>query len=74
LPGARAIPCLRGIFRSRDLRFRAGPAADPTPADVELAAWTIHTVHGAPAVVLVHGYKTSREEMLPWARFIHDAG
>lgn len=41
---------------------------------VELAAWTMHTVHGAPAVVLVHGFKTSREEMVPWARFLHDGG
>lgn len=41
---------------------------------VELAAWTVHTVHGAPAVVLVHGFKTSREEMVPWARFLHDGG
>jgi len=41
---------------------------------VELAAWTMHTVHGAPAVVLVHGFKTSRQEMVPWARFLHDGG
>ena len=52
------------------------------PADVvmedlrfaDLGAWTAHSVHGAPAVVLVHGFKTSREEMLPWARFLHDGG
>jgi uncharacterized protein len=40
----------------------------------ELAAWTVHSVHGAPAVVLVHGFKTSREEMIPWARFLNDGG
>ncbi len=57
-----------------DLRFKAGAVGDLTPANVELAAWSIHTVHGAPAVVLVHGFRSSREEMLPWARFIHDAG
>lgn len=58
-----------------DLRFTVGPDVPPSPVrDVELAAWTLHTVHGAPAVVLVHGFKTSREEMIPWARFLHDAG
>jgi pimeloyl-ACP methyl ester carboxylesterase len=58
-----------------DLRFTVGPDVPPGPVrDVELAAWTLHTVHGAPAVVLVHGFKTSREEMIPWARFLHDAG
>jgi pimeloyl-ACP methyl ester carboxylesterase len=57
-----------------DLRLAVGPDGEPTRLDVELAAWTIHTTHGAPAVVLVHGFKTSREEMLPWARFLHDGG
>ncbi len=57
-----------------DLRFKAGPDGDHTHADVELAGWAIHTFHGAPAVVLVHGFKSSREEMLPWARLFHDAG
>jgi len=56
-----------------EVRFKNGPNA-PTNADVDLAGWTIHSVHGAPAVVLVHGFKSSRQEMLPWARFIHDAG
>jgi uncharacterized protein len=56
-----------------DLRFSAG-ADSELQSGVELAGWTIHTVHGAPAVVLVHGFKTSREEMVPWARFLHDAG
>jgi uncharacterized protein len=58
-----------------DLRFSVGADVGPSPVkDVELAAWTVHTVHGAPAVVLVHGFKTSREEMVPWARFLHVAG
>lgn len=56
-----------------EVRFKSGPNA-LTNADMELAGWTIHSVHGAPAVVLVHGFKSSRQEMLPWARFIHDAG
>jgi pimeloyl-ACP methyl ester carboxylesterase len=57
-----------------DVRFKAGPDSDLTQGNVELAGWSIYTVHGAPAVVLVHGFKTSREEMLPWARLFHDGG
>jgi uncharacterized protein len=58
-----------------DVRFTVGADVAPSPVkDVELAAWTVHSVHGAPAVVLVHGFKTSREEMIPWARFLHDGG
>ena len=57
-----------------EVRFKTGADNALTEAGVELAGWTIHSVHGAPAVVLVHGFKSSRQEMLPWARFIHDAG
>jgi alpha-beta hydrolase superfamily lysophospholipase len=45
-------------------------STDGTP----IRAWLARTKVGAPAVVLVHGFKTSRAEMLPWARFLHDAG
>lgn len=58
----RTDPVAPGDLVTEDLRF------------ADLAAWTAHSVHGAPAVVLVHGFKTSREEMLPWARFLHDGG
>ena len=57
-----------------DVRFSAGVDSELLQSSVELGGWTIHSVHGAPAVVLVHGFKSSREEMLPWARFLHDAG
>jgi uncharacterized protein len=57
-----------------DVRFKAGADTELLQKSGELAGWTIHSVHGAPAVVLVHGFKSSREEMLPWARFLHDAG
>jgi alpha-beta hydrolase superfamily lysophospholipase len=45
-------------------------STDGTP----IRAWLALAKAGAPAVVLVHGFKTSRAEMLPWARFLHDAG
>jgi pimeloyl-ACP methyl ester carboxylesterase len=56
-----------------DVRFRVG-ADVPGAGQESLAAWTAHSTHGSPAVVLVHGFKTSRAEMLPWARFLHEAG
>ena len=57
-----------------DVRFNARTDSELLQKGVELAGWTIHSAHGAPAVVLVHGFKSSREEMIPWARFLHDAG
>jgi pimeloyl-ACP methyl ester carboxylesterase len=68
--GRSSDPAAPTDLTVEDLRFKAGADSN----GIELAGWTIHTVHGAPAVVLVHGFKTSREEMLPWARFLHDAG
>ena len=45
-------------------------STDGTP----IRAWLALAKVGAPAIVLVHGFKTSRAEMVPWARFLHDAG
>ena len=72
--GRPSDPTAPRDLQVQDLRFRSGPDGESPDANLELAGWTIHTVHGAPAVILVHGFKSSREEMLPWARFIHDAG
>jgi uncharacterized protein len=72
--GRSSEPVVPQDLALEDLRFKAGPDGPVTTADVALAGWSIHTVHGAPAVVLVHGFKSSREEMLPWARLFHDAG
>jgi alpha-beta hydrolase superfamily lysophospholipase len=72
--GRSSDPAAPQDLSAEDVRFRAGAETQQARTTAELAGWTIHTVHGAPAVVLVHGFKTSRQEMLPWARFIHDAG
>ena len=50
-----------------DITFQS---TDGTP----IHAWLAPANVGTPAVVLVHGFKTSRAEMLPWARFLHAAG
>lgn len=39
-----------------------------------LAGWLVLSAPDAPTVILVHGYKGSRVDMLPWARFLAAAG
>jgi uncharacterized protein len=41
---------------------------------VSLSGWLVRAAPGAPAVVLVHGFKGSRLDMVPWARVLHEAG
>jgi pimeloyl-ACP methyl ester carboxylesterase len=61
----------------------ARPSDPKPPGDLEVidvttprgvSGWLVPANAGAPAVVLVHGFKGNREEVLPWARFIHEAG
>jgi pimeloyl-ACP methyl ester carboxylesterase len=72
--GRSSDPAAPQDLHVEDVRFKAGADSELLQKTGELAGWTIHSVHGAPAVVLVHGFRSSREEMLPWARFLHDAG
>jgi uncharacterized protein len=77
LLGWLALPLVRAFTLVSARHSDPAPPAGVALEDLrfaELAAWTVHTLHGAPAVVLVHGFKTSREEMIPWARFLHDGG
>jgi predicted alpha/beta-fold hydrolase len=78
LLGWLALPILRA-----SVLVAAHPSDPQVPSDLAVidtttprgvSAWLVRATAGAPAVVLVHGFKGSREEMLPWARFIHDAG
>ena len=71
--GRSSDPVAPKDLQVEDFRFKAGADSELAQTTGELAGWTVQTVHGAPAVILVHGFKTSREEMLPWARFLHDA-
>lgn len=41
---------------------------------VKLAGWLAVASPRAPTVVLVHGFKGTRADMLPWARFLFAAG
>lgn len=51
----------------RDIRFDAADG-------VHLSGWLALASPHAPTLILVHGFKGSRVEMLPWARFLHAAG
>ncbi|TMC45330.1 MAG: alpha/beta fold hydrolase [Chloroflexi bacterium] len=76
LPVARAYSLVSAQHSDSSVPTDLGVAdvtfesTDGTP----IRAWLAPAKSGAPAVVLVHGFKTSRAEMLPWARFLHDAG
>src|SRR5690348_14881895 len=39
-----------------------------------LAGWLAIASQSAPTIILVHGFKGSRVQMLPWARFLYAAG
>jgi pimeloyl-ACP methyl ester carboxylesterase len=78
LVGWLALPIARAY-----LLVAAHPSDPHAPSDLTvvdittphgLSGWLVRGAAGAPAVVLVHGFKGNREEMLPWARFIHEAG
>jgi pimeloyl-ACP methyl ester carboxylesterase len=48
--------------------------AFPASDGVRLSGWLALASPQAPTVILVHGFKGSRVEMLPWARFLYAAG
>jgi pimeloyl-ACP methyl ester carboxylesterase len=51
----------------RNVRFTASDG-------VHLAGWLALRSSDAPTIILVHGFKGSRADMLPWARYLFAAG
>lgn len=51
----------------RDVRFT-------TSDGVHLAGWLALRSPDTPTIILVHGFKGSRADMLPWARYLYAAG
>jgi uncharacterized protein len=51
----------------RDVRFNASDG-------VQLAGWLALRSPDAPTIILVHGFKGVRQNMLPWARYFYAAG
>jgi pimeloyl-ACP methyl ester carboxylesterase len=78
LLGWLALPILRAYVLVTARPSDPRPPSDMIVVDLTtphgVSAWLVRASAGAPAVVLVHGFKGNREDMLPWARFIHDAG
>jgi uncharacterized protein len=80
-----ALPAARAVLLVGNWSHRGTP--DPTRASlpvrsvtfaaadgVRLAGWFALASPAAPTVVLVHGFKGTRADMLPWARFLFAAG
>jgi dipeptidyl aminopeptidase/acylaminoacyl peptidase len=80
------IPAVRGVSLVAN---RAGRGAPPNPRvagipvrevhfaasdGVALTGWLALRSADAPTVILVHGFKSSRVSMLPWARYLYGAG
>ncbi|HEX9069176.1 MAG TPA: alpha/beta fold hydrolase [Ktedonobacterales bacterium] len=63
----RAAPTAPADLPVREVSFRA---SDGT----RLAGWLAVRSPDAPSVILVHGFKSTRVSMLPWARFLFAAG
>jgi len=79
VPSARAFTLVRRATGADDIPGAvAGLAVEDvsfSAADgVGLSGWLIRASDATATVVLTHGFKTNRTEMLPWAAFLHAAG
>jgi fermentation-respiration switch protein FrsA (DUF1100 family) len=52
---------------ARDVRFTAADGA-------HLVGWLALRSPDAPTIILVHGFKAARQNMLPWARYLYATG
>jgi dipeptidyl aminopeptidase/acylaminoacyl peptidase len=79
------LPAVRAVLLVGNWSHRGAPGAPPADlplrpvtfaaADgVRLAGWLALAAPAAPTVILVHGFKGARADMLPWARFLYAAG
>lgn len=65
--GHRAAPAKPGDLPVQEVHFQATDG-------VHLAGWLVVASAHAPTLILVHGSKGTRTDMLPWARFLFAAG
>lgn len=65
--GHRAAPATPGDLPVQEVHFQATDG-------VHLAGWLVVASAHAPTLILVHGSKGTRTDMLPWARFLFAAG
>ena len=79
------IPSVRAFTLVANLSQRTASAASLPGIQVEkvhfaasdgtrLTGWLAIASQSAPTIILVHGFKGSHVQMLPWARFLYAAG
>ncbi|HEX3269125.1 MAG TPA: alpha/beta hydrolase [Ktedonobacterales bacterium] len=80
-----AAPAVRAVTLVETWRSRSAPDAATAGLPVRdvsfaasdgihLAGWLALRSPGAPTIILVHGFKAARQNMLPWARYLYAAG
>ena len=65
--GHRTAPAMPGDLPVQEVHFQATDG-------VHLAGWLVIASTHAPTLLLVHGSRGARTDMLPWARFLFAAG
>lgn len=76
------IPAFRALILVINIPSRSTPQSIPADLPVQevhftatdgvhLAGWFVLASPQAPTIILVHGFKGSRADMLPWARFLY---
>ncbi|HEY7417169.1 MAG TPA: alpha/beta fold hydrolase [Ktedonobacteraceae bacterium] len=79
LPAVRALTLVANVSH-RSAPHNPGPNLPVqevhfTATDgVHLAGWMLTASPKAPTIILVHGFKGTRVDMLPWASFLYQAG
>jgi len=66
-PFNRSAPSVPADLPVHEIHFTATDG-------VHLAGWLLISSPHAPTIILVHGFKGSRTDMLRWARFLYKAG
>ncbi len=79
LPMVRAITLVGNVHQavepsSAHIGFPIQEVHFTATDNVHLAGWLAIASPRAPTIILVHGFKGSRLDMLPWARFLYAGG
>jgi pimeloyl-ACP methyl ester carboxylesterase len=83
--GWALIPAIRAVSLVANASVRSAPPAVPSDLPVQtihfqatdgvhLVGWLAVASAQAPTIILVHGSRGTRADMLPWARFLYQAG
>lgn len=78
-PAARGVALVanRANRSAPDARAAGFPVSEvhfSATDGVKLAGWLAIAAPNSPTIILVHGFKSTRASMLPWARYLYAAG